>query len=65
MVPVGSHKLRSFTKAKAPKKGPSSKGKENKAISLSNGSLQKGLTITIQYVCVGIVPYSKASYCIR
>ena len=57
--------MRSSTKAKAPKKGASFKGKENKAISLSNGSLQKGLTITIQYVCVGVVPYSKALYCIR
>ena len=65
MAPVGSQKSRSSTKAKAPKKGASSKGKENKAISLSNGSLQKGLTITIQYVCVGVVPYSKALYHIR
>ena len=65
MVPVGSQKSRSSTKAKAPKKGASSKGKENKAISLSNGSLQNSLTITIQYVCVGIVPYGKALYPIR
>lgn len=52
MAPVrlkSSQKVKS-TKAKAPKKGASSKGKENKALSLSDSSPQKGQTITIQYV---------------
>ena len=40
MASVGSQKSRSSTKAKAQKKGASSKGKENKAISLSNVKLQ-------------------------